>query len=254
MKKICVFIFMILLLNNVSILKAQISLKDSSAFAGLIAFSYSFQFPGGDLLKTYGNNSTIGPSFSIKTSKNWILGADFNFIFGNDVKLYDQIVKSVAPPDGYVIAKDGTITDVKMFERGFSTMLKLGKIIPVFKSNPNSGLLVMVSGGYLQHNIRIEVDNNNTPQLMGDYARGYDRLSRGFAISEFLGYIYLSDKRLTNFYAGIEFTQAWTASIRDLNFDTMQKDQSQKSDRFFGIKVGWIFPLYKRSPDKFYYN
>jgi hypothetical protein len=254
MKKYFLFFIAVLFLYNPTQLKAQLSLKDSSAFAGLISLSYAFQFSGGDLAERYGNNSCIGPSFSIKTKSNWIIGADINFIFGNDVKLYDQIVKSVAPPDGYVIARDGTITDVKMFERGFYTSFKLGKIIPVFSSNPNSGLLIMGSAGYLQHNIRIEVDNNNTPQLMDDYARGYDRLSSGFAISEFIGYIYLSDKKLTNFYAGIEFTQGWTKSMREYNFDTKQKDDSQKYDCFIGIKIGWIFPLYKRSPEKFYYN
>lgn len=242
------------MLNNTSTLKAQISLKDSAAFAGLISLSYSFQFSGGDMADTYGNNSTIGPSFLVKTKSNWVLGADLNFIFGNNVKIYDQIVYSIAPLDGNVISKQGLISDVKMFERGFSTSFKFGKIIPIFKSNPNSGLLIMGSVGYLQHNIRIEVDNNNTPQLMGDYAKGYDRLSNGFAISEFIGYIYLSDRRLTNFFAGIEFSQGWTKSMRDYNFDTMKKDNSQKFDDFFGFKIGWIFPLYKRSPEKFYYN
>jgi hypothetical protein len=254
MKKIGLLLIAILLLNNTSPLKAQVNLKDSSAFAGLISVSYSFHFPGGDLADRYGNNSCIGPSLSIKTRSNWIFGADFNFIFGNNVKLFDQIVKSVAPPDGLVISRDGLISDVKMFERGFITSFKIGKIIPVFNINPNSGLLIMGSAGYMQHNIRIEVDNNNTPQLMGDYARGYDRLSGGLAISEFLGFIYLSERKLTNFYAGIEFTQGWTKSMRDYNFDTMQKDDSQKFDQLFGIKIGWIFPLYKRSAEKFYYN
>jgi hypothetical protein len=254
MKKFFIFFSTLLLFYNTSVVEAQISLKDSSAFASLISLSYSYQFSGGDLADRYGNNSTIGPSFSIKTKSNWVLGVDFNLIFGNDVKLYDQIVNSIAPLDGNVISRQGLFTDVKMFERGFSTFLKVGKIIPIFKSNPNSGLFIMGSAGYLQHNIRIEVDNNNTPQLMDDYARGYDRLSNGFAISEFIGYIYLSDRRLTNFFAGIEFTQGWTKSMRDYNFDTMQKDNSQKFDSFIGIKVGWVFPLYKRSPEKFYYN
>ena len=254
MKKIISFFTIILLLSNISALKAQISLKDSTAFAGLISASYSYQFSGGDLAYRYGNNSSIGPSFSIKTRSNWIFGVDFNFIFGNDVKLYNQIIKSVAPPNGNVISQEGSFADVKMFERGFFTSFKIGKIIPVFKSNPNSGLLILGSIGYLQHNIRIEVANNNTPQLMDDYARGYDRLSGGLAASEFIGYIYLSDRKLTNFFAGIEFTQGWTKSMRDYNFDTMQKDDSRKFDSFIGIKIGWIFPLYKRSPEKFYYN
>ncbi len=254
MKKFCILFIVILFINNTFTLKAQISLKDSSAFAGLISASYSFQFSGGDMADRYGNNSTIGASFSIKTKSNWIFGVDFNYMFGNNVKIYDQIIRNIATSDGNVISQEGTFADVKMFERGFSTSFKFGKIIPIFNSNPNSGLLILGSAGYLQHGIRIEVANNNTPQLMDDYARGYDRLSNGLAVSEFVGYMYLSDRRLTNFYAGIEFTQGWTKSMRDYNFDTMQKDDKRYFDSLFGIKIGWIFPLYRRSPEKFYYN
>ncbi|MCX6232993.1 MAG: hypothetical protein NTZ33_15805 [Bacteroidetes bacterium] len=250
MKKILFLLFLFI----ISQAKAQISLKDSSAFAGLISVSYSFQFSGGDLADRYGNNSALGASFSFKTRSNWIIGVDFNYIFGNEVKVYDQIIKNIATSEGYVISREGTFTDTKMFERGFYTAFKLGKIIPVLNTNPNSGLLLLGSVGYLQHGIRIEVDNNNTPQLMGDYARGYDRLSSGLAISEFVGFIHLSDKRLTNFYAGFEFTQGWTKSMRDYDFVMMKKDNNIYKDSFFGIKIGWIFPLYQRSPEKFYYN
>jgi len=202
---------------------AQIRLGDSSAFATLIGISYSYQFSGADLSDRYGNNSNIGLMCQFKTKSNWLFGADFNYIFGNDVKIYDQIIKNIATSDGQVISKEGVYSDIRMFERGFITTLKIGKLFPVFNSNPNSGIMILGSAGLMQHQIRIETDNNAAPQLIGDYARGYDRLSNGFVISEFLGYMYLSDKKLTNFYIGIEFNQGWTRSLRDYNFDTMKK-------------------------------
>lgn len=234
--------------------KAQISLSDSSAFATLFGISYSYQFSGADLSERYGDNSNVGLMCLFKTKSNWLFGADFNYIFGNDVKIYDQIIKNIATSDGQVISKEGVYSDIRMFERGFITSLKVGKLIPVFGCNPNSGIAIIGSAGLIQHQIRIETDNNAAPQLVGDYARGYDRLSNGFAISEFLGYMYLSDKKLTNFYIGVEFNQGWTRSLRDYNFDTMKKDNNRKFDTLWGIKIGWILPIYNRAPEKFYFN
>lgn len=247
-------IISIVLFFNLSELNAQIRLKDSAAFTTLITANYAFQFPGGDLKERYGNNSTIGSSVLFKTKKGWMFGADFNYIFGNEVKIYDQIIKNLATSDGLIITREGIYGDTKMFERGFYTSVKLGKMFRVFNSNPNSDLVVLGSFGFLQHSIRIEVDNNSAPQLIGDYAKGYDRLSNGWAISQFIGYMHLSDRQLTNFFAGFEFTQGWTKSQRDYNFDTMSADKSQKFDTFWGFKIGWIFPIYQRAPETYYYN
>lgn len=246
------FLFTIVLFSLSA--KSQVSLKDSSAFATLIGISYSYQFSGADLSERYGNNSSIGLSCMLKTKNNWLFGADFNYLFGNDVKIYDQIVKNIATSDGQVISKEGVYSDIRMFERGFISTVKIGKLFPVFNSNPNSGIVFLGSAGIIQHQIRIETDNNAAPQLVGDYARGYDRLSNGFVISQFLGYMYLSDKKLTNFFVGIEFNQGWTRSKRDYNFDTMKKDTDRKFDTLWGFKIGWVLPIYNRAPEKFYYN
>ncbi len=253
-KYLLIIIVAISTLLNSNTSKAQADIKDSTVFCSMIAVTYSYQFSGGDLAQRYGDNSTLGPSFSIKTKKNWIFGVDFNYMFGNDVKIQDQILKNMVTPEGAPISREGILGDIRMFERGFSTNLKIGKVIPAFGPNPNSGILLMGSFGYMQHSIRIEVDQNDVPGLMGDYARGYDRLSNGYALSGFLGYIYLSERKLTNFFVGVEYTQAWTKSLREFNFDTRTSDMSVKHDRLFGIKFGWIFPLYNRAPNRYYYK
>jgi hypothetical protein len=98
------------------------------------------------------------------------------------------------------------------------------------------------------------VQHETAPQITGDYAKGYDRLTAGFNLNQFIGYYFMSKSRVLNFYAGFEFYQAFTKSRRDYIFDLMQKDESNHFDLFYGIKVGWMIPIYNRAPDKYYYN
>ena len=80
--------------------------------------------------------------------------------------------------------------------------------------------LIMVGGGFLQDKIRIHDGDNTAPQIHGDYKKGYDRLNNGWMLSGTVGYLYLSDSRLINFFIGLEFMQSWTKYRRARNFDT----------------------------------
>ena len=66
--------------------------------------------------------------------------------------------------------------------------------------------------------------------------------------------MYLDKKRRINFFVNLEFTQGFTKNRRDYNFDLMGPDNSQKTDLFYGIKVGWIFPAYKKVVQEYYYD
>ena len=140
-----------------------------------------------------------------------------------------------------------------MWERGFNSTFKVGKIFPIIGPNPNSGLAVIVGIGYLTHKIRIENRDKTAPQINGDYKKGYDRLAAGLTINQFIGYMHFGNKKILSFYAGIEFTQAWTQSMRVYDFDKRSKNNSKYFDTLTGIKIAWIIPLYKRLPDKYYY-
>lgn len=232
---------------------SQVSVKDSAIFAPLINISYAYQIPSGDMAKRFGANSNIGMSFMIKTKSNWLLGADCSFLFGDLIK-EDSILNGISTKEGDIITQNGQVAIVRLYERGYSTQIKAGKLFPVLGPNKNSGLFFTVGAGFLQHKIRIDNVGNTVLNLSDEYKRGYDRLTYGFAASEFIGYTFLGNKRRVNFFAGIEFYQAWTKNRRTYNYDTMQKDDSLKRDYLTGFRVGWIVPLYKKVPKEFYYH
>jgi len=232
---------------------AQVSVKDSSIFIPLISGSYAYQIPGGDLSKRFGNNSNLGVDILFKTKRNFIYGIQYSFLFGD--KIYENsILDNLKNKDGWIINKNGQEAIVRMFERGQSYMGKIGYLFNVLTPNPNSGFFVTLSGGYLHHKIKIDNVGNDVPQLNKNLKKGYDRLTGGIAVQGFVGYLFLSNSKLTNFWVGVEFTNAWTQSLRSFNYDTMQADTQKRIDQLTGFRFGWTIPIYKKSPREFYYD
>ncbi len=228
---------------------SQINVKDSVATGFLIEASYAAQLPGGDLAKTFGWNSNIQIGVDYKTKSNWTFGVQGAFIFGNvlrDKSLFD----SIATSDGNLISNDGTYPSITYFERGYDIQLSVGKLFPFKKPNPNSGILVKLSAGYVRHHLRIQ-DNNWTPQIDSTYTQGYEQLSEGFCVTEFVGYQYLGNHRMANFFAGFEFTQGFTKSLQ-YNFQTEQMNPNVMHDLLSGFRIGWILPIYQQESTRYY--
>ncbi len=228
---------------------------DSCITFPMFSASYMLQSPGGDLAERYGINSNIGGSFMLKTRKNLFFEFNVNCIFGSVLKgdashLFDSISTS---SNGAIINENGEYAKLRTFERGVFAGGRIGKIFSFGYPNKNSGILISVGGGYLMHKIRIENDGNNAPQILNDYKLGYDKLQYGFSASEFIGYIYFSKSQALNFYAGFEFYQAWTISGRSWDFNLMKKDDGKYFDLLNSFKVGWILPIYRKEPQKYYF-
>lgn len=231
--------------------KAQ--LADSCINIWQVDAHYAFQLPGGDLAKKYGVNSSIGIGITYKTRQNLMLGGEISYLFGNDIRRDSTILDGLRSANGEIINEYGEYAKIICSERGFYAGLNAGYVFSLGKPNSNSGIIFQLGGGLLQHHIRIENKDNNAPQVLGDYKKGYDRLTNGFAAKTFIGYQYLDSKRRFNFYAGFEFYQAWTKNRREYNFDTMSRDNNLYHDYLYSFKAGWILPIYYRTPDKFYY-
>lgn len=250
-KKILLIIFILIGTYNFS--SAQGSRADSATSSFIPNFAYSYQLSGGDISNTFGNNSTIGGGFFYKTKKNLIFSLDMNFIFGSTIKGADQILSMVLNSYGYITDGNGTTALYTMYERGYTLNFRIGKVLNVLSPNPNSGLMIMGGAGYIQHRLVIDNQFHTAPQISNDYAKGYDRLTGGINLNQFIGYFYMGDSKILNFYGGFEFIQGFTKSQRDYVFDLQKKDTDNKLDLFFGIRVGWMIPTYKRSGEKYYY-
>jgi hypothetical protein len=237
---------------STSALFSQVSIHDSTIFTPMIYATYGYQFPGGDLAKLFGSNSSIGGGFVLKTKHNWMFALEGNFLFGQTIKNSDSLLRIISTQEGLIIDANGYYADIVYYERGYNFFFKFGKVIPLLSPNPNCGFTLLAGAGYIQDKIRIHNPGNTAPQLFGDYKKGYDKLNGGIAVTGSLGYMYLSNTRLLNFSVAFEFMQAWTNSYRKRDFDTGKQDTRKLSSQFYTIKVYWMIPLYRRVPKQFY--
>jgi hypothetical protein len=237
-------------------IQAQVQEDDSLSASSIPYFygSYGYQWPGGEMKNQFGSNSVIGAGFAVKAKSNWIFGAEYGFIFGNNVKNGKDIFKYLLNSDGNITNGDGTPSVIATFERGNMVDAKFGKLFPVIKSDKNSGIFFTVGLGYMMHKIRIEVENESTPQLKGDYKRGYDRLSGGFMLNQAIGFMYFGKSNLLNFTISVEAFEGWNKAYRDYYFDTMAPaPEGRQFDFLIGPKIAWLIPIRGRNIGKYYY-
>ena len=241
----------ILFFSSLSIALSQSGVKDSIIQFPFIGINYGLYEPGGDLKDRFGATSIISGNILYKTKKNFLFGFSGGFMFGNDVK-EPGLLDAISTENGQVLGLDGLYADIRIFQRGYHISASVGKIIPLKKPNLNSGFIFLIGPGFIQHKIRIESIGNTVPALRKEYKKGYDRLTNGIELHEFIGYIYFSNRQLINFYCGFEFIQGFTENRRDHNFDDPGKKESNRIDLLYGFRVGWVLPLYKKKPAAYY--
>lgn len=171
MKNLFLSGLLILLLGTC--LQAQVSVKDSSISFPAFYISSSVQLPGADLADRFGINSTIGGGAFYKTQSNWIVDAQYSFMFGNQIEEKD-LLANISTSTGAIIGSDGRFADVRLFERGFHVSLTVGKLFPLNKPNPNSGIVLKIGPAFIQHRIKIDPVGGTVPQLSEEYRKGYD--------------------------------------------------------------------------------
>ncbi|MEL6865007.1 MAG: hypothetical protein AAFP19_11330, partial [Bacteroidota bacterium] len=227
--------------------------RDNSGKVLLPTISYGYYIPQGDLSNRFGTLNELGLSLSLLTEKGFEFGIDGTFFFGREVK--EDVLAALRGPDGSIIGNTRSIANVELRMRGFYTGLYLGKLFPLSKDYNKSGILTRLHVGLFQHKIRVQDDPESfVPQLDDEYKKGYDRLSNGLAIKEFIGYQFLSRNRLINFFAGIEMMQGFTQSRRDFNFDTRTMEDESRLDLTFGFRAGWTLPFYiGQNTEEIYY-
>lgn len=247
------FTFLLFTTIFYSSLNAQ-STVDSSDFIAFFDVNAGYYMPAADMSDRFGMNAAVGAGFNLKTKSNWTLSGSYNYIFGDNVKNENFYLSSILTAEGVIIDGNGQYAEINLMERGWNSFISVGKIIPVSKKQRNSGIWIHTGMGLLQHKIMINNPLNLAPQIKGDYKKGYDKLSNGFALNQFVGYVWINKKNIFNTYAGFDITAAWTENRRSYDFVLAEKYNEKRFDVIYGIKLGWIIPIYRRSPEPFYYR
>ncbi|MBN8703459.1 MAG: hypothetical protein J0M08_10360 [Bacteroidetes bacterium] len=230
------------------------SLKDSSIAFSNVAISFAYQIPKGDMAVRFGNNMNASGEYFFKTKQNFLFGANLNYLFGRNIKEVGML-DSITTVDGNHINLNGSFAVVALFQRGWNGFVYVGKQFSWKKiaPNPNSGIMIKLGVGFLQHRIRIDDIGNATPSLTKEYRNGYDRSTGGLALNQSIGYNYFSANRIANFFFSVDFTEGFTKSLRSYDYDLRRPDTAKRFDVLIGFRFGWIVPLYKNVASEFYY-
>ena len=245
-----VFILLIVLAGRAGL--AQKSIQDTAIRFFAISAEIGLQNGFADLGERFGYGGIAGGSFLYKSAGNITMEANYGFFFGNIVK-EDSVLASLRTANGDIIGRDGGPADVFLYQRGFVASARIGKIFPIIGPNPNSGIHLAIGGGVLQHKIKIIEVAEQVPQLLGEYKKGYDRLTYGFTLSQSIGYQHFSNYRLLNFYVGAEIYEGFTQNRRSINFDTKASEPTQRIDILANLVIRWYFPLYRRQASDYYF-
>jgi len=232
--------------------QAQDTIKKGDAITS-IHIQYGVHQPGADMKPRYGLNQVAGLAASYKTVSNWMFDIDFSYIFGGDVKIDDSLFANIADDNGNIIDGNGQFAEVYTYERGYYITLGFSKILPLLAANANSGLTLGAGAGFMQHKIRVYNPDNLAPQVCGDYKKGYDYLTNGFAIRQFVGYTFFGPRKVYSFKAGFEFVEAFTQGRRDYLFPIGGPDTQKRLEFLYGIKLMWTIPFKKSSGETYYY-
>ncbi len=212
----------------------------------LFAPHLAYQIPSGDLAKTYTNFSSIGLSSLYKTKGNLMFGIDYDWYFGNSINEQGNFSQITAESQ-QIIDAEGNFSVVRLNIKGNYGTANCGYLINLPKDEANSGILVMVGAGVMQHKIDIISSQNKIPQINNEYEYGYDKLAYGFATKQYLGYQYLTNKNRYHLRAGIEFNQGFTQGRRTWDFNANKSGLDKRRDNTIALKFGIIVPVYTKA-------
>jgi len=209
----------------------------------VITATYSGVVPGGDLAERFGPGFRYGGHLEwMHWPGNWILGADFLYSFGGEVR--ENVLAFLQDADGTIISRDLSISNAFLQQRQLSTTLYAGKLFPLSSGNKRSGIRFTLGAGYLRHWIKINDEMRSLPQIEGPYRKGYDRLAAGWATTQVLGYQHVSLNRRINVYGGFDFLQGFTRGLRDYDFQTMAPANDSRLEWNLGLRAGISVALY----------
>lgn len=205
--------------------------------------SQGIDLPLLDMAKRYGVNNSPEISLDYIHQERFFFGAHIKMIIGGTVK--EDVISNLRNKDGGLISKQKYDAIITMKERGFMYGVHAGYFLNLSKSNSAHGIRFRFGTGLMSHYIRFNDESASSNQLLGDYSKGYDRLTRGYFLQEFIGYQYTSASKKLNLFVGFDCIQGFTKNVRPYNFDTRMTDNAARKDLLIGIRAGIALNLYR---------
>ena len=199
----------------------------------------------GDLKERFPSffNATVGGGFISK--KSFTYSAEVDPLFGSVVRvpgLFDGILGNT----GYLIDQNGNPSLIRFYMRGYTLKCSVAKTFAKNSNYDHSGFTIKAGFGFIQHKIKMRFDSDKVPQLEGEYAKGYDRLTNGMLFYQGFGYRLINPQGLS-FYAGVDFNQAFTQNRRSWNYSEMGPDLKKRNDFYTNVNISLLIPIFKSS-------
>lgn len=240
------------LLLNISTTHAQSWEGSNTGKIILINIGYGPQVPLADLEQRFGLSFSPEVSIDYLTEKNWVWGLQAQYLFGSDVK--QDVLAGLRTEAGDIIGNDREPADIQLRERGYYIGLRVGKLIALSEKNERSGIRFNLGAGLLQHKIRFQGDPfRSVVQIEGDYEKGYDRLTNGLALHQFIGYQAIGRTNGIHVTGGFDFLEGFTQNRRDFNFDTQSGEAPNRLDVLVGFRLSISIPFFLGNAEDIYY-
>ena len=219
----------------------------------LIGLGMGLHATGADLADRFEGSRSVNLSWEIMAPSRILYGIEGSVFFGQDV-VEPNLGANLINSNGQVIGVNGFPAVVDPSLLGYKIQINLGKTWQLADSG--SWMWVAKAGfGFIEHKIAFGISMEEVPQLSGDLVKGYDRLTNGIHTELYFGLTHLDQNKLKNFYVGVQVLPAFTGERRVFNFDTQTFPIENRFDLIYGIKAGWILPIYRHGrSDTYYYT
>lgn len=216
----------------------------------LFSIGAGVHLPAGDLAKRFkGPSGSVGISLEFLNVRNILVGAEGAFFFGDKVK--EDPLTILRLSNGEIIGNDLSYANFNLQERGFYYGVRTGKLFA--RKGRRSGWKATLGAGYMTHKIRLQDNGRTLTQVTGEYAKGYDRLTGGFALQQYFGWQHLGLNRRTNWAIGMECTQAFTNTLRSWDYSSGGPLDKRRLDVRVGLRAVWTLPFYLKKAEEIFY-
>lgn len=240
------WIILFAVLSSATQLAAQSDMKTEQGF--LFVPHVAYNTAGGDLQQRFENFASLGLGIDYKFKNNFIVGVDYDWFFGDNVK-DSGVFSGIGGPTGNIIDENGDFAVIQLNMKGNYATANIGYLLNLPKNEPNSGILFSVGAGFMQHRIDIVSSQVTIPQINDEYEFGYDQMTYGFATKQYVGYQYLSEKNKFHFRLGVEYNQGFTQGRRTWDYNANKSGLAKRFDSTIAIKFGLVVPVYTKKTE-----